>query len=67
MFALTILAAVAVGVGGFIAIVFPDPDDLRVSEARRQLREAGIAFRKGSAEENQALRVLLDGGTPDQL
>ncbi len=67
MFAFTILAAIIVGVGGFMTMMIPDNDAQRVHDARRQLREAGIAFRRGSSEERDALRVLLDGGRPDQI
>jgi len=67
MFAFALVAAAAVGVGGLLTVLLPDPDDLRVAEARRELRRAGLGLRKGSPEETHALRVLLDGGTVDQI
>lgn len=67
MFAFSIAAAVVAGVGGLLAITLPDPDMLRLKNARRELHEAGLSFSKGSPEEIHALRVLLDGGSVDQI
>lgn len=67
MFAFSIVAAMVVGVGSLLVVLVPDPDALRLKNARRDLRHAGLSFRRGSPEETRALRVLLDGGSIDQI
>jgi hypothetical protein len=66
---------------GFSAIVFaviasvtvilswlqPSPEQVRLREARRQLRASGRRYPKNSPEESRALRVILEGDSLAEL
>ncbi len=62
-----LIAAVVTVVAAFGMVRDPHGDRARLAEARRALRRAGRHYDEGSEAEAHALRVLLEGGTVDQI
>lgn len=54
-------------VSALLALVDPRGERARVSEARATLRRAGFSFRRGSAEEARALRIVLEGDSLETI
>lgn len=61
MIAISAFAALIGLISGALAFFDPQGDRARLAAARRELRDQGLHYEKGSEEEARALRVLLEG------
>lgn len=64
MYALTLILGAIGAIAALLARFEPSEEELRIRQARRQLKRAGIRYPKNSPEEVQALRTVLEGGAP---
>jgi hypothetical protein len=67
MAGLLIFTGVVALASGLFAWFDPNGERARLASARAELKRAGFTFKRGSAEEARALRIVLDGDSLEAI